>query len=594
MLAVSSLKVADPESGVRIWSVPEGRLIRRVADTQNAIGAVSWRPDSTALAAMSLRPDGTPALCEWDPSTGNLIHWVGSAEVGAVSIAYSGADRIAVGYSDGRFELWDPAGTLVASRDDHARTAVPQEDGLQPVQVAASASMVASSSIVDNTIRLWDARTGALVLAFPDTTHHTSDPAAGPSSLAFSADGNILYTNSDLTTITLWETVSGSMIGSLDRGTRPGTTTGSTLLGIAVSRDGRTKVAATGDGTVLRWHANPNWLNEPTGSVGALDFSADGRAVVAGDSEGGVSVWTTADGTRTVATHVDDSVFGAKYTRDGTRITGTLGATFTVTATSGGVSRPRSVHVPGRVFRGAITVSPDGTMFAASHENPVSVKRPKDNRVSVWDVATLRPRAELELGDQWPVELAFAPDGTRLTAITGTEGAAVVDGSGPTATNMLTWRVPEFGEAEPVPVDDSSLVGFAYTPDGRSIVTGGITGELLVRDAATGKVRRKIGDHSATVRKVALSPDGGTAATVTVEDSVVRLWDVRDGTLLAVLSGHGAPLNEVIFSPDGTRLATGGTDTDVGLWYLEPAVAIRQICANLADAGEEGLSSLGC
>jgi WD40 repeat protein len=95
------------------------------------------------------------------------------------------------------------------------------------------------------------------------------------------------------------------------------------------------------------------------------------------------------------------------------------------------------------------------------------------------------------------------------------------------------------------------------------------------------------GQHSSTVRELAISPDGRTLASITTDDATVRLWNVADGSLQAVLTGHAAPLNEVAFSPDGRRLATGGTDTDVGVWWLDPEDAVRQLCDNLADVGEE-------
>ena len=50
---------------------PSGKLVSRLADADPAIGPVAWRPDGTAVAATSLRPDGTAWVGEWDPTTGN-------------------------------------------------------------------------------------------------------------------------------------------------------------------------------------------------------------------------------------------------------------------------------------------------------------------------------------------------------------------------------------------------------------------------------------------------------------------------------------------------------------------------------------------
>jgi WD40 repeat protein len=601
MLAVSAIDTGNvAESGVRVWTVPEGKLVRRLSYKANAIGPVSWRPDGRALAAVSVRPEGNAGIGEWDPTTGNLIRWLGTGGGDAASLAYSPAgDRLALGHSDGSLDVWDTAtATLVVRHTDHRRTAVVDADDLVPVQVAYSPDLLASASVADNSIRLWDARTGALVREFPDTTRHVSDPGQGPSSLAFNPDGTILYSNSDSTTFSAWDPFSGTYLGALDPGPRAGTTVGRTVLAIAVSGDGRTKVAANSDGTVLRWHTNPNWYVKPYGSVAGLDFSPDGTSLAAGDSDGEVQTWTAATGEQTgAASRLDGGVLALRYSGDGARVTGTGTGTFTVTSARAGVTRSRSVRLVDREFRGALTVSPDGSLFAAAHQTPSrEIGAEEDHRIGVWDVATLEERAVLELGEQRVTDLAFSPDGETLLALTNSEGNALVgsDTDGATASSMTTWRVPDFTGGERIPLDENSLTTFVHTPDGRSIVVAGTTGVMQVRDAVTGRVRDEFGRHTSTVRKLAISPDGRTLASITVEDAAVRLWDLRELALLAVLTGHGAPNNEVVFSPDGSTLATAGTDTDVGLWRLDPEAALRQVCDNLADAGEPDPAGLGC
>ncbi|MDQ3788883.1 MAG: WD40 repeat domain-containing protein, partial [Actinomycetota bacterium] len=599
MLAVSSLDSDNvEESGVRIWSVPDGALIRRLRHNLNAFGPVSWRPDGAAVAAVSVDPAGVARVGEWAPRTGNLIRWLTTEAGDAASLEYDKTgDRLAVGRLNGLLDLWDTTtGKLVARHDDHRKTAVAAEGQGVPVQVAFSAELLASVSVMDNTMRLWNARTGALVRQFADVTRHTTDPGQGPITLAFSSDGSLLYTNSDSTTLTAWETLSGSYSGTLAPGPRAGTTVGKTVLAIAVSADGRTKVAATSDGTVLRWHSNPNWYVKPVGSVTALDFAQDGTTLVAGDAEGELDSWAAASGRQLASTRLDSAVFAARHTKRGERITGTLDGTFTVTSARAGVARPRSVRLDGREFRGAFALSPDGTMFAAAHQSPLRAEGAIDYKINVWDVATLEERAELDLGPRSPADLTFTPNGKRLVALLNSDGNSTPgsDPDGELSSTMVSWRAPDFGGEKRVPLDENTLAVLTFTPDGRSMLTAGTEGELQVRDPVTGEVRERFGRHTSTVREIVVSPDGRTAATATIEDPVVRLWDLDTHQLLATLTGHGGALNRIVFSPDGTMLASGGTDTDVGVWRLEPDRVVRQLCDNLADAGEEDLDDLGC
>ena len=295
-------------------------------------------------------------------------------------------------------------------------------------------------------------------------------------------------------------------------------------------------------------------------------------------------------------TALDSATYAVRYTRDGTRITGSVNGTLTVTAKSGDLARPRTVRLDNREFRGVLAVSPDGKLFAAAHQNPLRLDLPYDYRVGVWDVATLTQRADLALGDQFPARLVFSPDGRRLLALTNNQGDSRVgsDTDGDTTATMLSWRVPDFHEEKRVPLDTETLVVAAFTPDGKSIITTGTSGEIQVRDPVTLKERYRFGQHSSGVRDLAISPDGRTLATVTTDDSVVRLWDLPSRKLLAVLTGHSAPLNRIVFSGDGKLLVSGGTDTDVGVWQLDPAAAVRRLCGNLVDAGEKDLGSIGC
>jgi serine/threonine protein kinase/WD40 repeat protein len=599
MLAVSSVD-SESDSGIKIWSIPDGKLIRQLKQgDQLALGSVSWRPDGTAVAAMALRPDQTVGIGEWDPTTGNVNRWIATGQINTFSLAYStSGDRLAVGHGDGRVDLWDTAtGALVSTSTEHLKTARFDEDGRVTVIVAFSPTLLATASLSDNYIRLWDAKTGAFVREFRDVTRHETDPGLGPTAMAFSPDGAFLFTNSDTTSLTAWDPLTGSFVGTMTQGPRGGTTSGKTVLAIAVSRDGRTRVAAASDGTVLRWHTNVNWHVAPAESVTGLDISPDGATATAGDSNGALTTWNIETGEEIgQQPRLDAATYAVRYTRDGVRVTGTAVGTLTVTTTRGGVARPRSIHLQGRQFRGVIAVSPDGKLFAAAHQTPVSIDQETDYRIGVWEVATLAERADLDIGDQFPTDMAFSPDGKRMVALTTNEGYSVAgsDTDGENTATMLSWQVPDFTGEKRIPLGVDALQTAVFTPDGKSIITAGTAGTIQVRDAATGKVREQFGRHTSVVRRIAISPDGRTLASITTDDSVVRLWDLPNRRLLAVLTGHGAPSNEVVFTPDGRTLLTGGTDTDVGVWQLDPAAAARRLCDNLADAGEESLDSIGC
>jgi WD40 repeat protein len=333
----------------------------------------------------------------------------------------------------------------------------------------------------------------------------------------------------------------------------------------------------------MRWRTNPSWYSELGGSVIGLAFADDGERFTAGDADGGLRTWDVTSGADLAGpTGVDGGAFAVGYLPDGTLVTGSGTATFTLTPRRG---KPRSVTLPDREFRGAMAVSPDGRWLVAAHQPPFDAGAEPDNRITVWDTERLREHEVIATGPLWPIEFAFTPDGSRLLALAGSDIDRSTGRPAASPSHLLSWAAPDFDDERDVPLGADSMSTLVVTPDGESVLTAGTTGRIEVRDVETGRKRYEFGSHSATVRQLAISPDGDTVASATTDDWAVRLWSLPDRDLVAELSGHvGAP-NQLVFSPDGRRLATAGSDTDIAVWYLDPAEAMKAVCDNLADAG---------
>ncbi|WP_050985982.1 protein kinase domain-containing protein [Schlesneria paludicola] len=79
---------------------------------------------------------------------------------------------------------------------------------------------------------------------------------------------------------------------------------------------------------------------------------------------------------------------------------------------------------------------------------------------------------------------------------------------------------------------------------------------------------RVLGTHGRTATAVALTHDGLLAASGGM-DSVIQIWSLPKGKLVATLLGHvGGAVESVNFSPDGTRLVSAGEDGTVRIWDL--------------------------
>jgi WD40 repeat protein len=180
--------------------------------------------------------------------------------------------------------------------------------------------------------------------------------------------------------------------------------------------------------------------------------------------------------------------------------------------------------------------------------------------------------------------LAIAPDGNALVGGTYSSkggGALIVfDPSSGKELRQLT------GHAE-------SLAAIAFSPDGKTLASGGSDGTIRLWDTATWKALRTIvsGESGAKVnspiiRDVAFSPDGtqvvgvGFCSLPTGGPSnipLVRVWDVASGTLAAEMQGHTDLVLRADFAPDGRTLFTVSSDRSVRAWDVATGKELRRI-----------------
>lgn len=207
----------------------------------------------------------------------------------------------------------------------------------------------------------------------------------------------------------------------------------------------------------------------------------------------------------------------------------------------------------------SLALSRDGTMAAAGIAT--STTNPDVGLVLLWNVAN-RAVAGVIPEPAMTDSLAFTPDGRSLVTGTVFGGVDLWD----IGTHVRT-AVVQAGNPS-----SNSALGVAVSPDGRTIAFNALTGTNVYavklwslasrRVTATAKANGAEGMIS-----VAFSPDGTQLATAGA-DGTVRLWDTLHTTpvLLGNFSGHRYPIEHVAFSTDGATLASASDDGTIALW----------------------------
>lgn len=116
----------------------------------------------------------------------------------------------------------------------------------------------------------------------------------------------------------------------------------------------------------------------------------------------------------------------------------------------------------------------------------------------------------------------------------------------------------------------------AFSPDGRTIVSGSRDNTLKLWDAQLGTELRILKGHSSYVNSVAFSSDGRAIMSGSL-DNTLKLWDAQSGTEIRFLNGYSYVVNSVTISTDGRMIVSGSEDNTLKLWDAQTGTEIRTL-----------------
>jgi len=125
----------------------------------------------------------------------------------------------------------------------------------------------------------------------------------------------------------------------------------------------------------------------------------------------------------------------------------------------------------------------------------------------------------------------------------------------------------------------------AFSPDGKLIVTGDDSGDVVVWDVTQNPpvVVTMLVGHTGPISSVAFSPRDPNRVVSSSEDDSAILWDVVSGKPLQIWP-HDSNVYDAEFSADGQRVVTAGDDRRVRVWSINssaPLATLKQQNATL-------------
>ncbi|HEY1076569.1 MAG TPA: TIR domain-containing protein, partial [Fontimonas sp.] len=182
----------------------------------------------------------------------------------------------------------------------------------------------------------------------------------------------------------------------------------------------------------------------------------------------------------------------------------------------------------------------------------------RDGTAELWRRPPL-PKWRVESFETLPFTARFNSAGTHLYA-----------GGGSASGQMQIYDLATQSPVQTLSGHDAVIVDLALSPDGNTIATASLDGTGGLWHAKSGQRFARLEHNALGTFRIAFNEPGNRVITTTpyetfAQSDAVGLWDAADGRHVAWLN-HAGMVRSAKFSPDGSRIVTGGMDGFARIW----------------------------
>ena len=431
--------------------------------------------------------------------------------------------------------------------------------GVQHAKFSRNCDSVLTASS-DNTVRIWDAKTGTEIVRFDG---HVSKVR----SVVFSPNGKRVLSASEDSTARIWDAATGREI-KIIRGHKRG------LCSAVFSSDGKLVLTASDDSTARIWNAKTGReikLFPCHGQrVRSAVFSPEEEYVLTANEDRTAQIWNTATGLeiRNIQGH-KAGLCSAVFSSDGKHVlTASEDSTARISDAESDSVISNFVGHEGAVW--SAVYSPDGKSVLTASD---------DRTARIWDAKNGSEILKF-LGHVARVWSAvYSPDGKSVLTASDDRTARIWDAE--SGSEIMRFKGHSFW-----------MWSAIFSIDGKRVLTASSFNTPRIWDAKTGCEIRNIQGHGGGVRSAVFSPEEERVLTASY-DNTVRIWNTKTGSEIRSIEGHGKWVRSAVFSPNGEDVLTASYDNTARIWNAKTGHEILNIDKHKKEVWSAVFSSNG-
>jgi WD40 repeat protein len=494
---------ASGDHTAKVWDANTGLLLLDLKAHPDGVNSAFFSPDDRKI--ITACEDGAARV--WDARTAQLLFTLNPGGDGQIVSAFdkgatkyaafnAGNTRILTFGLDVNVKLWD------GETGKYLRDLEGTPDNMSSVVFSHDGTEIIAPTWNDS-VKIWDARTGLLKLAIREHTFFVS----------MTDDNKKMLTGSRDSLGRIWDATSGRVLFVL--GDRR-----SLINQGALSADGKLAATVADNGSLKLWNAENGALfrelqpidhgRRYRPSSSSLHFSSDDKKLLY-SQPGSTIVWNTTTGE---AFRVGEGSEWAGFSPDNTKIA--INAPDNSDDNSNSQAIIRDAGNGRRIARLEGHVSWN-TVAEYDFSGKQYVTASDDGTARVWDATTGLPVLRLDTQDDLVSAIHYDPTGARI--VTATDKGS-----------LIIWDSKTGGQLHDLQGHTDAISTAFFSHDGKKLVSASADHTARIWEVSSGRQLYPL-SHKSDVTMAVFSTNDQLVVTAS-RDSTMKLWDANTGALL--------------------------------------------------------------